>query len=216
MTAFITGAALAFGLILPLGAQNLFVFTQGASQPRFVWALPAVVTAALADTLLIVAAVSGVSMLLATQPGWQRALGFAGVLFLLYMGWVTWPKRRTGTASEVAAATKPAMPDAAWPAQRQIIFALSVSLLNPHALLDTIGVIGVAALQFLDKADRFVFTAACVGVSWLWFIGLAAAGHFMRRRDRAGRSTVWLGRISAVLMWAIAARLLWSLLTGSS
>lgn len=35
LAALLHGIALAFGLILPLGAQNVFVFNQGASQPHF-------------------------------------------------------------------------------------------------------------------------------------------------------------------------------------
>lgn len=35
LAALLHGIALAFGLILPLGAQNVFVFNQGASQPQF-------------------------------------------------------------------------------------------------------------------------------------------------------------------------------------
>jgi L-lysine exporter family protein LysE/ArgO len=167
--------------------------------------------------MLIVLAVSGVSLLLANQPGRQRGLGFAGVLFLLYMGWGTWPKRpaeaiSTANATDRKTAAAGAQTDTVWTARRQVAFALSVSLLNPHALLDTIGVIGVAALQFPAPADRLLFTAACIGVSWLWFAALATAGLLLRRSDPAGRTGVWLARGSAVLMWLIAARLGWSLL----
>src|SRR5690606_13498208 len=158
-----------------------------ASHPRLTGALPAVITAALADTALIVIAVSGVSLLLANEPGWQRVLAWAGVLFLLYLGWVTWPKRGRATASDSAEAA-PGGASIAWPARRQVIFALSVSLLNPHALLDTIGIIGVTALQFPAQSDRLLFTVACIGVSWIWFAGLAAAGHLLRRTDPAGRT----------------------------
>lgn len=35
LEAFIHGALLAFGLILPLGIQNIFIFNQGATQKRF-------------------------------------------------------------------------------------------------------------------------------------------------------------------------------------
>ena len=40
--------------------------------------------------------------------------------------------------------------------KRQIIFSMSVSLLNPHALLDTIGVIGTSSLQFSGH-EKMVF-----------------------------------------------------------
>lgn len=86
LTAFLHGFVLAFGLILPLGVQNVFVFNQGAAQRRWVRGLPVVLTAALCDTLLISAAVLGVSVVV-LQAGWmQKLLTWGGVAFLLYMG----------------------------------------------------------------------------------------------------------------------------------
>ncbi len=61
---FIHGILLAFGLILPLGVQNVFIFNQGAQQPSFWRTLPAVVTAGVCDTLLIVLAVAGISAII--------------------------------------------------------------------------------------------------------------------------------------------------------
>ncbi|TMZ55245.1 amino acid transporter, partial [Klebsiella pneumoniae] len=61
IAAFLHGIVLAFGLILPLGTQNVFVFNQGASQPKFRGAVPVILTASLCDTLLILLAVVGVS-----------------------------------------------------------------------------------------------------------------------------------------------------------
>lgn len=51
------GVLLALGLILPLGAQNVFVFNQGANQKKFTKALPVIITAGLCDTFLITIAV---------------------------------------------------------------------------------------------------------------------------------------------------------------
>jgi L-lysine exporter family protein LysE/ArgO len=83
------GFILALGLILPLGVQNLFVFNQGAVHPRFVRALPSIITAALCDTLLISLAILGVSVMV-LEYDWIRILLFSlGICFLAYMGWVT-------------------------------------------------------------------------------------------------------------------------------
>ena len=88
--AILHGAILALGLILPLGAQNVFVFNQGALQPRLVRALPVVVTAGVCDTILIVAAVSGVSLLILTFQ-WLETIIFAvGILFLIFIGISLW------------------------------------------------------------------------------------------------------------------------------
>lgn len=84
MEAFLHGIILAFGLILPLGVQNVFVFSQGATQPNLLRALPASVTAALCDTMLIVLAVFGLSLIV-LQFEWLRiALMTVGIVFTLY------------------------------------------------------------------------------------------------------------------------------------
>ena len=53
------GFLLALGLILPLGAQNVFVFNQGANHKSIYKTLPVIITAGLCDTFLIVLAEIG-------------------------------------------------------------------------------------------------------------------------------------------------------------
>lgn len=189
--AIVHGIILAFGLILPLGVQNIFVFNQGALHPRFRRVLPVVITAALCDTLLIGAAVGGVSLLLLTLEWLTPVVYGAGVLFLMFMGWQIW------SAAPAAGNMKRLSP------KGQIGFALSVSLLNPHALLDTVGVIGTGSLGY-EGVERWGFAAATAGVSWVWFLGLAAAGRMLGRADTSGRLIRLMNQGSALLIWAIA------------
>ncbi|WP_042202387.1 LysE/ArgO family amino acid transporter [Paenibacillus camerounensis] len=189
--AIVHGIILAFGLILPLGVQNIFVFNQGALHPRFRNTLPVVVTAAVCDTLLITAAVGGVSLLLLTLDWLTPVIYGAGALFLLYMGRQIW------LSAPASAETRQL------PARGQIGYALSVSLLNPHALLDTIGVIGTGSLAY-EGMERWGFAAATAAVSWLWFLGLAAAGRVLGRADTSGRAVRLLNKGSALLIWAMA------------
>lgn len=88
--AIIHGIILAFGLIIPLGVQNVFVFNQGASQPNIWRAAPVVLTASICDTLLILIAVQGVSLVLLTFSWLTNTLYIIGFFFLLYMGFVIW------------------------------------------------------------------------------------------------------------------------------
>ncbi|KWX89065.1 lysine transporter LysE, partial [Paenibacillus riograndensis] len=85
--AMVHGLLLAFGLILPLGVQNIFVFNQGALQPRFRRVVPVVLTAAICDTLLIAAAVGGISLVLLSVEWVTPIVYGAGILFLCIMGW---------------------------------------------------------------------------------------------------------------------------------
>jgi L-lysine exporter family protein LysE/ArgO len=185
---------LAFGLILPLGVQNVFIFNQGAVHKRFTGALPAVVTAGVCDTILISLAVAGVSIIVFSFE-WLRMLLFAaGALFLVYMGWQMWKSR-----PEPAAGGK----QSSFTAKRQIAFAASVSLLNPHAIMDTIGVIGTSSLAY-EGPEKWLFSAGCIGVSWIWFLGLAFAGRKLGQIDKNGKFLAWMNKISAFIIWVMA------------
>ncbi|MDU2066903.1 MAG: LysE family transporter [Sporomusaceae bacterium] len=192
--AFFHGFLLAFSLILPLGVQNVFVFTQGAVQPRFSGAIPVIITASLCDTLLITLAVTGVSVLVLTFQFVKLLLMAGGVVFLLYMGWVYWHMKTQALHSDQEAVT----------IKKSILFAMSVSLLNPHAILDTVGVIGTSSLAY-QGMEKIGFTLACIGVSWFWFFLLALLGRIVRRLDTAPLILKWLQKGSAIVMWLSAA-----------
>ncbi len=192
MEAFLHGIILAFGLILPLGVQNVFVFSQGATQPNLLRALPASVTAAICDTMLILLAVFGLSLIV-LQFEWLRiTLMTIGIVFLLYMGYTIWRSNPATTENSEAL-----------PIKKQILFALSVSLLNPHAILDTIGVIGTSALKY-SGAEQMMFTLACVFISWLWFFGLTLTGASFKKLDSSGKLMRIFNKCSAIFIWATA------------
>ncbi|MCY9515001.1 LysE/ArgO family amino acid transporter [Paenibacillus apiarius] len=200
--AFVHGVLLAFGLILPLGVQNVFIFNQGAIQPRFIRVIPVIITAALCDTMLISLAVGGVSLLI-LQWMWLKSLLYvAGFFFLLYMGWSLWKAEVSTDHSEHGQLS----------IKRQVLFALSVSMLNPHALMDTIGVIGTNSLQYIGT-DKWAFIGATIGISWLWFFGLAIAGRILRTLDNSGRLMRGLNKISALTIWLIAVYMGMSMIT---
>lgn len=137
--AIIHGIILAFGLIIPLGVQNVFVFNQGASQPN-IW--------------------------------------------------------RSNPSNDVKQ-------EKSMPLKKQILFAASVSLLNPHAILDTIGVIGTNSIQYIGN-EKWAFTLATIIVSWIWFISLAVAGKFLKRLDSTGKTIVLLNKFSGLIIWGVA------------
>ncbi len=191
--AIIHGIILAFGLIIPLGVQNVFVFNQGASQPNILRAAPVVLTASICDTLLILIAVQGVSLVLLTFSWLTNTLYIIGFFFLLYMGFVIW---RSNPSNDIKQ-------ENSMPLKKQILFAASVSLLNPHAILDTIGVIGTNSIQYIGS-EKWAFTLATIIVSWIWFISLALAGKFLKRMDSTGKTIVLLNKFSGLIIWGVA------------
>lgn len=194
MEPLIHGILLAFGLILPLGVQNVFIFNQGATHKKFINALPAILTAGICDTMLIYLAVAGVSIIVFSFEWLKILLFLIGFFFLLYMGWVIWKDRPEVSTNQEEKRFSP---------KRQIAFAASVSLLNPHAILDTIGVIGTSSLTYTGF-DKWVFTLACIVVSWIWFISLVAVGKKIGQIDGSGSFLKRINQISAIIIWTMA------------
>jgi L-lysine exporter family protein LysE/ArgO len=116
-----------------------------------------------------------------------------GILFLIYMGLLTWRSKPVNNTTDQNLLS----------ARKQITFAASVSLLNPHAIMDTIGVIGTSSLSYTGL-EKFAFTIACILVSWLWFFSLSIAGRVVGTLDTTGQFILALNKVSAIIMWGTA------------
>ncbi|CCE58604.1 TPA: amino acid transporter [Staphylococcus argenteus] len=200
LSAILHGFILSIGLILPLGAQNVFIFNQGANQSKYRYALPAILTAGLSDSLLISIAVIGVSIIIMSMPILQAIIYVIGLIFLLYMAWTIW-NEKPSMNNQVKAMSP----------MKQVSFALSVSLLNPHAILDTIGVIGSSAALY-NGIEKIAFTTTCISVSWLWFFLLAILGKFVGSIDKTGKLLLIINKISSVIIIIVALIILQKLL----
>lgn len=199
--AFWGGLLLGFSMILPIGAQNLFVLNSGLlGGPRR--GLVAAITAGVCDTALILVGAAGLSGVLARAAGARLALLALGVAFLGYLG----------VASLRSAAHAPATVAFAGPAAlpasllRQVLIGIGVSWGNPHAILDTVAVLG-AAIAAQGTTDRTPFAAGAVAASWLFFLLLSVVGGFFGGRLPAGTHR-WIGRFSGAVMLLFAGVLL--------
>ncbi|MBI5973059.1 LysE/ArgO family amino acid transporter [Staphylococcus caledonicus] len=192
LQATIHGILLALGLILPLGAQNVFVFNQGANQKKLTKALPVIITASFCDTFLIVIAILGVSLILMSLPILQLIIYIIGFVFLLYMAWSLWKEQPSNVRDMAPMSTK-----------KQIGFALSVSLLNPHAIMDTVGVIGTSA-SIYTSYEKIAFAIATISVSWFWFIFLAILGKLLGSIDKTGKYIIVLNKLSCIIVFIVS------------
>jgi L-lysine exporter family protein LysE/ArgO len=85
--------------------------------------------------------------------------------------------------------------------------AAALSLLNPHAWLDTVVLPGANAAQQRGQGP-LVFSAGAMAASALWFGAIGMGAPLLAplfSRPRAWRA---LGALVAVTMWGIAARLI--------
>lgn len=189
---FLTGLTFGLGLIIPIGAQNIFVFSQGLAvgMPRALWS---VLAAACCDTLLIVAGAAGATTLLAQVPGLQALLLAGGTGFLAYLG-VKSLRTKVSTDDTGAAPVTSA--------KQVLTRTITASLFNPHAIVDTIGVLG-AAIAAQSVTGRTAFAAGTISASWLWFLLLAAGAAALRGVLTPDRR-VWFDRVSGVILCAFA------------
>jgi len=191
------GFALSLGLIVAIGAQNVFVLTQGARGHR-PWLVAGVCTAC--DALLIAAGVGGVGAVAAQAPLASGLLGLAGVGFLALYGLRALHSALRGGALGLE-------PEAGPPPLRAILLtALGVSLLNPHAVLDTVVLIGGLSSR-LDAPGRFSFGLGAVLASACWFHALSLGGRLLAPLLR--RPAAWrvMDAVVCLTMWTLAATL---------
>lgn len=88
-------------------------------------------------------------------------------------------------------------------AKKQIGFAISVSLLNPHAIMDTVGVIGTSASVY-SGSEKFLFSISTIMISWIWFILLAVLGKILGSIDQTGKYIIILNKISSFIVIVVS------------
>jgi L-lysine exporter family protein LysE/ArgO len=189
MSAFVFGLLFGMATVLPVGVQSFVVLNQGLTvgYPRVFFGI---VTASCCDTLLIVLGAVGVSAIL-NAPGSREALILVGVGFLLVMGVLA--LRASSDNEEVNSRMRPAA---------MVAQAAGVSLLNPHAILETVGILG-AAIAAQAAESRVEFAAGVISASWVWFL-MVGLGASVVQRWLTSSVRLWIQRGSGVLMLALA------------
>ncbi|UXY16983.1 LysE/ArgO family amino acid transporter [Chitiniphilus purpureus] len=192
------GAALTASLIMAIGAQNAFVLRQGiARQQRLLTAL----TCSVCDLVLMSAGVAGMGALLARYPQLQYWMALGGAAFVLWYGLAALRKALHPGALTVTTQQGLARPGAV------VLAALGFSMLNPHALLDTVVLVGGIGAQ-QPAAARPWFLLGAVGFSFIWFFSLALAASCLTPLFKRPGAWRVFDLLIAVMMFAIAASLL--------
>jgi len=192
------GFALTAGLIVAIGAQNMFVLRQGLKGEHVA---PIVLFCAASDAVLIAAGVNGLGSLLALVPGLSLALSLGGAAFLGWYG--VSALRRAGHASSLVTAQGAAMSLSA-----ALAGTAAFTFLNPHVYIDTVlltGAVGAA----LPAPQRPLFVAGAVSASLTWFCGLGFGARLLA--PFFARPSAWraLDLAVGVMMLGLAASLLW-------
>lgn len=201
MIAFKTGLTLGLSLIMAIGAQNIFVIKQGLKKDH---AYFSAFICSLSDSLLILLSVTSLGALMTQIPALKMILLTTGVLFLIYYGThsiYSGIKNKNENINlnhstlNLASSTK-----------KIFLIALSFSLLNPHAILDTVVLIGGIANQY-TREYQLEFAAGTIVASFIWFFGLTTAAKHCAKY--LSHNTTWraLDIVSGTIMVVIAIKL---------
>ncbi len=189
MTVFLFGLLFGMATAFPVGVQSFVVLNQGlkVGYPRV---LLGIVTASLCDTLLIVLGAAGAAAFLAA-PGREDVLIFVGVTFLSVIGVMA--LRTPPEDAKVKSLTSPGA---------MVAQTVGVSLFNPHAIFETVGLIG-GAIAAQAAPDRVAFAAGAISASWVWFVMIGLGASILQAR-LTPRVRLWTQRGSGAFMLVFA------------
>lgn len=197
---FLSGFSLGASLIIAIGSQNAFVLRQGL-QCQHVFTVSTICF--LCDSLLISLGAGGFSAVVASSPLLLKVTLWGGVLFLLAYG-----------LRSFAAALKPGTLEpgtdtgAGAPLAQVMLTTLSLSLLNPHAFLDTVVLLGSLAGHYAG-ASRLFFALGAIAASCAWFYGIGYGARALAPLFRKPQAWRALDILVGCTMWGIALKLAW-------
>lgn len=197
ITAAITGFTTAFALILAIGAQNAFVLRQGLLKQHV---FPLALFCAVSDAILIVAGVWGFGALVEVYPAFPRLMALAGAAFLICYGALRLRAAWQGDYALQLAGKSGTL-------QATLMTVAAFTWLNPHVYLDTLGLIGAISTQYLGAA-KVAFGIGAVTSSFVFFFSLAYGARLLAPVMQSAKAWRVLDTIIAVVMFALAAKLL--------
>lgn len=197
--AIFAGYFTALSLILAIGAQNAFVLRQGLRREHIG---SVVAICALSDALLIGAGVAGFGALSRAVPWLGSLMLWGGVAFLVVYG-----AQRLRAAMRGGEALMPSGGKSA-PRRQVVLSCLMLTWANPHVYLDTLVLIGSVSAQYPGQAWAFG-TAAALG-SLSFFTALGYGARLLAPLFARPVAWVWLEAGTGLLMWGIAAGLVFS------
>ncbi len=160
---FVKGFGTCASLITTIGAQNSFLLRRGL-EGRHVFATA--VTCSVCDALLISVGVFGVGSALTLMPVAQRLLLVAGGAFLLAYGMAAVRRGTRGSQTLLGGPGAGSLAATVWA-------SLGFSLLNPHAYLDAVFILGGVASSLPNRVP-FAGGAIVASAGWFFFVGYGA------------------------------------------
>ena len=200
MTIYLNGLLLGWGLIVAIGAQNLYVLKMGVAN-RHAFSVAALCS--ITDAFLITLGVAGLGTLIAQNEIAVKIAAFGGGAFLIWFGSrALWAAVKGHSDLQIENSE-----DAKGDFRKVMLTALGFSLLNPHVYLDTVVFLGTLAAQYPDD-DRVTFGLGAVTASLTWFFALAYGAKKLAPLFIKPKAARLLDLFVAIVMLTIAAQLI--------
>ena len=202
-THFQNGLILGLSLIMAIGAQNIFVIRQAISKQS------PILTASLCglcDTFMILAGSTSIGLIVQNNKILQNILLFGGVLFLCLYGFKSAKQALSLRQAQKGLDDLEARSGTSKGKRATILATLSFSILNPHAVIDTMILIGGAVQQVGQKAQA-PFLSGTIAASFAWFFTLTILGLYASHILRKARFWQFFQLTSATIMFYFAYKL---------
>lgn len=193
------GLATSAGLIVAIGAQNAFLLTQSLKR-QFHW--PIALLCILFDALMISAGVAGLGVLISQSPLLLEVARWGGALFLLWFGYGA--ARRALSRNSLSTGGRGVLN-----LRSALLTTTAVTLLNPHAWIDTVVLLGSIGGQY--QADlRIWFAVGAITFSAIWFLSLCIGARWLEPLFRQPLAWRVLDGLICLIMCTIAFTLILS------
>jgi L-lysine exporter family protein LysE/ArgO len=195
---FWAGLMTSAGLIMAIGPQNAFVLKQGLLKNQL---LVTALLCSFADTILIFVGVVGVGGILAANALLMTLAKWGGAAFLFYYGYNCFQAALKRNVLKAEAGND--LPGL----QKTILMCLALSFLNPHAILDTVVLLGSISSQYQER-DRFYFTLGAISMSFIWFFVVCYGARYLAPIFKKPKSWQILDIVIGIMMWGIGLSLI--------
>lgn len=196
MLIYLNGLLLGLSLIMALGPQNVFLIKQGARRNH---ATLSAIVCFFCDMILAAGSVAGLHQLLQRHPALQHWMIGLGVCFLFYYAYKT---LRSAFSTQKENSFHLSTPHSRW---QIVLFALGFSLINPHAIIDTLVIIGSGSSQFPDH--KMAFLLGVITASLIWFSSLTMTTRYFATVLTKNRVWQSFELLSGLLMASIGIKL---------
>jgi len=204
MAAGIDGFIIGIGLILAIGAQNVYVLNQGLKRH---YAFVAAGVSALCDSVLIALGAGGLGTLLAANETVQSVARYGGAAFVIGYGFYSLYQATRSKDDSFAMAEAEAGQTGGRGFVAAVMTTLAFALLNPHVYIDTVLLLGGIGAQY-PAGERVPFVIGASVASIIWFFSLAYGARLIAPLFRKPAAARTFDIIVAGIMFFVAATLL--------